>query len=430
MPAVVKRFRRLPVFHAANSLNKNPNYAPETGCRDRSRLESDIIDRTGYKSKIRHFVMIHSGLAGLSAGEFLRRHWQKNPWLARDALPECAAILQRGDLFELAGREDLDSRLVLRSGSRWQLRHGPFARRDFAKLPRTGWTLLVQGVDHALPAARELLERFAFIPYARLDDVMESYAPPGGGVGPHFDSYDVFLLQGEGRRRWRIGRQRDLGLVPGAPLRILRRFRPSREWVVQPGDLLYLPPRCAHDGIAVSDCITYSIGFRAPGAQELGARFLEYLQEQLRLEGIYSDPGLKPQRRPARLGDDMVGKVRNVLRRIHWSDVDAMRFLGCYLTEPKASVLFARPSRPLAKSAFLVRAARGGARLALPSRMLFRGNTLFINGEAHAPGTAAARQLSRLADRRSLPPLARLDRESAQLLYQWYRAGYINLGDE
>ena len=374
--------------------------------------------------------MTKHALAGLSAGEFLRRYWQKKPLLVRDALPECAGIVQPDGLFELAGREDLESRLVLRSGSRWQVRHGPFARREFAKLPRQGWTLLVQGVDHALPAARELLERFSFIPYARLDDVMVSYAPPGGGVGPHFDSYDVFLLQGKGKRRWRIGRQRDLDLVPGAPLRILRRFRPSREWMVQPGDLLYLPPRCAHDGIAVSDCITYSIGFRAPGAQELGARFLEFLQEQLHLDGTYSDPGLQPQRRPARIADDMLRKVRGVLRRIHWSDADAMRFLGCYLTEPKASVLFARPSRPLSESAFLARAARRGTRLALPSRMLFRGNTLFINGEAHTPGATAARRLARLADRRSLPPFPRLDHESAQLLYQWYRAGYIKLNND
>jgi 50S ribosomal protein L16 3-hydroxylase len=374
--------------------------------------------------------MTKHALAGLSASEFLRRHWQKKPLLVRDALPECAGIVQPDGLFELAGREDLESRLVLRSGTRWQVRHGPFARREFTKLPRQGWTLLVQGVDHALPAARALLERFSFIPYARLDDVMVSYAPPGGGVGPHFDSYDVFLLQGEGRRRWRVSRQRDLELVPGAPLRILRRFRPSREWMVQQGDLLYLPPRCAHDGIAVGDCITYSIGFRAPGAQELGARFLEFLQEQLRLDGIYSDPELQSQRRPARIADDMLRKVRDVLRRIHWNDADAMRFLGCYLTEPKASVLFARPSRPLSESAFQARGARRGTRLALPSRMLFRGNTIFINGEVHTPGATAARRLARLADRRSLPPLPRLDRESARLLYQWYRAGYIKLNSD
>ena len=374
--------------------------------------------------------MTKHALAELSASEFLRRYWQKKPLLARNAQPGCAGIVQPGGLFDLAGREDLESRLVLRHGSRWQVRHGPFGRRAFAKLPRRGWTLLVQGVDRVLPAARQLLERFSFIPYARLDDVMVSYAPPGGGVGPHFDSYDVFLLQGEGSRRWRIGRQRDLELVPGAPLRILRRFRPSREWVTQAGDLLYLPPRCAHDGIALSDCITYSIGFRAPGAQELGARFLEFLQDQLNLDGQYTDPGLKSQRRPARLADDMLRKVRRVLRRIHWNDADATRFLGCYLTEPRASVLFERPSRPLSESAFRARVARGGTRLALPSRMLFRGSTLFINGEAHTPGATAARPLSRLADRRSLPPHLRLDRESAQLLYQWYRAGYIQLNGE
>ena len=365
--------------------------------------------------------------AGLRAGEFLRRYWQKRPLLVRNALPEYAAIVQPGALFELAGRQDLESRLVLRHGNRWQVRHGPFARREISKLPRAGWTLLVQGVDHALPAASRLLQQFAFLPYARLDDVMVSFAPPGGGVGPHFDSYDVFLLQGAGTRRWRISGQRDLSLVDDAPLRILRRFRPAREWVVQPGDLLYLPPRCPHDGVALSDCITYSIGFRAPGAQELGVRFLEFLQEHIELPGIYADPGLRPQRRPARLADDMVRKISRVLRRIRWSDGDAARFLGCYLTEPKDHVLFARPSRPLSEAAFSALTARRGVRLALPTRMLFRGSALFINGEAHEVAAPAAQRLARLADRRTLPGPMRCDRESARLLYQWYRAGYIQV---
>jgi len=366
-------------------------------------------------------------LAGLTAGGFLRRYWQKKPLLARRALVECAGIVQPGTLFSLAGRDDLESRLVRREGQRWKVRYGPFDPRELRRLPRSGWTLLVQGVNHALPAAQKLLDEFAFIPYARLDDLMVSYAPRGGGVGPHFDSYDVFLLQGEGRRRWRISRQRDLALVDGAPLKILRRFRPSREWELQAGDLLYLPPRCAHDGVAITDCITYSIGFRAPGAQELGTRFLEYLQDELRLDGIYEDRGLRPARRPAWLDDDMVRKVRGMLRRIRWSDGDVVRFLGCYLTEPKSHVLFTRPSRPLTEGAFSARAARCGVRLAAPTRMLFRDGTLFINGEAHAPAAPAVRRLSRLADRRALPPAARPDREIIPLLYQWYRAGYIHL---
>ena len=367
--------------------------------------------------------------AGLTAGAFLRRHWQKKPLLARGALLECAGIVQRDTLIALAGREDLEARLVQRDGRRWRVRHGPFEPRAFSRLPRSGWTLLVQGVNHVLPAAQQILDEFAFIPYARLDDLMVSYAPRGGGVGPHFDSYDVFLLQGEGRRRWRVSRQRDLALVAGAPLRILRRFKPAREWILRPGDLLYLPPRCAHDGIALDDCITYSVGFRAPGAQELGARFLEFLQDELQLEGIYEDRGLRPARRPAWLADDMVRRMLGMLRRIRWSDADAVRFLGCHLTEPKSHVLFARPHRALNEGAFAAGTARRGLRLAGPTRMLFRGATIFINGEAHRLGAPASRRISRLADRRSLPP-ARLDRELLEVLYPWYRAGYLTIGDE
>jgi 50S ribosomal protein L16 3-hydroxylase len=281
-----------------------------------------------------------------------------------------------------------------------------------------------------LPAAQKLLEHFAFVPYARLDDLMVSYAPSGGGVGPHFDSYDVFLLQGEGRRRWRLSAQRDLALVEGAPLRILRRFRPKREWVLQPGDLLYLPPRYAHDGVALTDCITYSIGFRAPEAQELGARFLEFLQDGLRVEGMYEDPGLKPARRPAWLGDDMVLGMRAMLRRVRWTDLDVVRFFGSYLTEPRAHVRFARPHRPLAESAFAAQAARHGIRLAGPTRMLFREATIYINGEAHAFPAPALRPLSKLADHRRLASLGRVDRDTRQRLYQWYRAGYLRIGDE
>jgi 50S ribosomal protein L16 3-hydroxylase len=368
-------------------------------------------------------------LGGLTPAQFLHRHWQKKPLLVRDALPQFADLVRPGTLFELAGHDDLESRLVQRRGRRWHVRYGPFGRRELARMPRSGWTLLVQGVDHALPGARALLDAFSFVPHARLDDLMVSYAPPGGGVGPHFDRYDVFLLQGQGRRRWRVSRQRDLDLIDGAPLKILRRFRPSREWICATGDLLYLPPRCAHDGVALSECITYSIGFRAPGAQELGTRFLEYLQDELRLDGIYEDRGLRPARRPALLADDMVRNMRGMLQRVRWSDRDVVRFLGCYLTEPKSHVVFTRPSRPLTEGAFSTQASRRGVRLAAPTRMLFRDGTLFINGEAHAPAAPAVRLLSRLADRHALPPLARPDRETVHTLYQWYRAGYVTLGD-
>ncbi len=185
-------------------------------------------------------------------------------------------------MIELACRDDVESRLVIGTRSTWRVEHGPFRRRDFARLPPRNWTLLVNGLETVLPAARVLQQKFSFIPYARHDDVMASYAAPGGSVGPHFDSYDVFLVQGAGTRRWQIGRQRDLALIDGAPLRMLQRFRPQRAWTVQSGDLLYLPPRYAHHGVAIDECITWSVGFRAPGRQDMAERFLDFLRDELR----------------------------------------------------------------------------------------------------------------------------------------------------
>jgi len=372
--------------------------------------------------------MTKDRLGDLSVEQFLRRHWQKKPFLARGALSRYADLVQRDQLFDLAARDDLDSRLVTRRGTRWHVRYGPFARREFRRLPHSGWTLLVQGIDRALPAAQKLLQQFAFLPHARLDDVMVSYAPPGGGVGPHFDSYDVFLLQLRGARRWRAGRQRDLSLVEGAPLRILRRFRPTTEWTLNPGDMLYLPPRYAHEGTALTDCMTCSIGFRAPGAQELGTRFLEFLQDELRLDGIYEDPGLRRQRHPAFLDDFMVQKLNRMLSRVRWNAADVERFLGCYLTEPKPNVVFVRPQRPASPRVFARRVARMGVELALPTRMLFRDSVFFINGEACRVRSRAARALRRLADERALPGSAADTREILNRLYEWYRAGYLVLG--
>ncbi|MFM7704211.1 MAG: cupin domain-containing protein, partial [Rubrivivax sp.] len=186
-------------------------------------------------------------LGGLTPRTFMRRHWHKAPLLVRQALPGVAAPLAPAALFALAQQESVESRLVVREGARWRLRHGPLPRRALPPLRQPGWTLLVQGLDLHVPAAHGLLARFRFVPDARLDDLMVSYASDGGGVGPHLDSYDVFLIQVQGRRHWRIGRVRDDRLVEGVPLKILQRFEPEQEWVLEPGDLLYLPPRWGHD---------------------------------------------------------------------------------------------------------------------------------------------------------------------------------------
>src|SRR5215470_14911822 len=270
-------------------------------------------------------------LGGMSAAQFLRRHWQKRPLLVRKAIPIFADPLSSDALFALAARDDVESRIVLQERGRWSLMHGPFRKSVRRALPRHKWTLLVQGVNLHVVAGDALLRRFDFIPYARLDDLMVSYAAPGGGVGPHVDSYDVFLLQGAGRRRWRISRQRDLALVRELPLKILARFRAQREWLLGPGDMLYLPPQVAHEGTAVDACMTYSIGFRTPGAQELAIAFLDWLRDRIALDGRYADSGLVASKRePARIGASLRQYAVATLSRVSWDERDAARFLGCY----------------------------------------------------------------------------------------------------
>ena len=366
-------------------------------------------------------------LNGLNPAQFLRRHWQKKPLLARAGLPQFASLVTRRDLFEMARSADTESRLILRNGRRWQVNHGPFTRRDFAQLPARNWTLLVQGVNHVLPQAQALLAQFDFIPYARLDDLMVSFAPPGGGVGPHFDSYDVFLLQGEGRRRWRVSRQRDLALVEGAPLKILRDFRASREWELAPGDLLYLPPRCAHDGVALEECITCSIGFRAPSAQDLCSRFLDFVQDRLDAPGLYADPELRPARHPARIDRQLTRGLLRLLEGARWNRADMLHFIGEDLSTPKPHVVYSPPQRPLSQTAFAKTVARQGLRLALPSILLYDDTAFYINGERRTAPARARPCIERLADHRGLPPSA-VPAAALETLHAWYRAGYVVTG--
>lgn len=367
-------------------------------------------------------------LNGLTPAQFLQRHWQKKPLLARAALPQFATLLGRRELIELAQCAEAESRLVIRDGRRWRLRHGPFSRRDFSALPARNWTLLVQGVNHLLPQAQDLLERFAFIPHARLDDLMVSYAPPGGGVGPHFDSYDVFLLQGEGRRHWRISSQRDLALIDNAPLKILRYFHATREWTLSAGDMLYLPPRCAHDGVAIEECITYSIGFRAPSAQDLCAHFLDFLQDRLDIPGIYADPDLKPTQNPGRIDGSMARRLLQMLGRLRWTREDLLQFIGEDLSTPKPHVLFTPPRRPLSVTAFSRRVTAAGLHLAPQTLLLYDDRAFYINGERCIAPAAARARLSRLADRKRLPP-SPLPAAAAELLHEWYRSGYLLPGE-
>ncbi|HDR9473468.1 cupin domain-containing protein [Burkholderia multivorans] len=376
-------------------------------------------------------------LGGLTPAQFMRRYWQKKPLLIRQAMPGVKPPVTRDALFDLAADYDAESRLITHFRNKWQLAHGPFEPGSLPAVTRDAWTLLVQGLDLHVDAARALLDRFRFIPDVRLDDLMISYATNGGGVGPHFDSYDVFLLQVEGRRRWRIGAQQDLSLQAGVPLKILANFEPTDEWVLEPGDMLYLPPHIAHDGVAEGECMTCSIGFRAPSAGELGAQFLYYLAERgdLRDSGaddLYRDPKQPAVAAPAELPPAMVERVAEIVDAIRWRKRDVAEFLGCYLSEPKSNVVFEPPARPLSEAAFVAQASRRGIRLDRRAALLYNARSYFINGE-EGPLEEAGEWLPELANQRQMEAkrfvtLSRVPSMTA-LLHEWYRAGWIRVGN-
>ncbi|SIT42621.1 Cupin 4 family protein [Paraburkholderia piptadeniae] len=368
----------------------------------------------------------------------MRRYWQKKPLLIRQAIPDIVAPLARDELFELADQDDVESRLITHFRNRWQLEHGPFAADELPSVKQRAWTLLVQGVDLHNDRARALLDRFRFVPDARLDDLMISYATDGGGVGPHFDSYDVFLLQVHGTRRWRIGAQRDLSLQPGLPLKVLQHFEPEEEWVLEPGDMLYLPPHIAHDGVAQGECMTCSIGFRAPSTSELAAQFLYYLAERGEAHAspngsaLYRDPQQPAVERPAELPPALVDRVGAILAKVDWSDKDVSSFLGTYLSEPKPSVVFDSPERPLDEARFMRRAMKEGVRLDRKTVLLYDSRSYYLNGE-ESRLAGVKNWVIELADNRSLSAkrFVTLSPQSSMtaLLHEWYRAGWIQMGE-
>ncbi len=364
-------------------------------------------------------------LGGLSPAQFMRRHWQKKPLLVRQAWPDAAAPIERRGLFALAARDDVESRLVRREGRGWALRHGPLPRRALPPLKRPGWTLLVQGLDLHLPAARALLDRFAFIPHARLDDLMLSWASDRGGVGPHVDSYDVFLLQVAGRRRWRIGRCRDPRLRPSLPLKILARFEPEQEWVLEPGDLLYLPPMWAHDGEAVGECMTASIGFRSPARDEIARALMARCLDDEEADPpagpsrLYADPSQPATEHPGRVPAALADFAAEALRQALGDGERIGQWLGEWLSEPKPGVWFDAGTAP---------APGAGLRLDARSRMLYDDRCLYLNGESWRMGGRDAQVLRRLADRRRIEAreLARLSAPARTTVAEWIDAGWLH----
>lgn len=374
-------------------------------------------------------------LGGLSPAAFMKKHWQKKPLLIRQAVPGVRPPIERKDLFELAGRDDVESRLIVQgpgatkgrgkagaqaSDADWSLRHGPIARRSLPPMSQPHWTLLVQGLDLHVPAAHELLSRFRFVPDARLDDLMISYATDGGGVGPHFDSYDVFLLQVHGVRKWRIGRLKDDTLVPGKPLKILQNFECEQEWVLEPGDMLYLPPRWAHDGIAQGECMTCSIGFRVPEAHALAAELLVRIAEGQDTDQrlLYKDPQQPATAEPGRMPADLQAFAAEAVARALKDPAQVLAALGEVMTEPKPKVWFDIAD---------VLPAGAGVVLHPATRMMYDDQRVYCNGESWRAAGADARLLRRLADRRELSAadVARASTALRDLLDQFCEDGWL-----
>jgi 50S ribosomal protein L16 3-hydroxylase len=365
-------------------------------------------------------------LGGLSPQTFMRRHWQKKPLLIRAAVATEATgamLIERSQLFELAAREEVESRLVQHTRNQWSLRHGPFSRRGLPALSRRQWTLLVQGVDLHWPAAHALISRFRFVPDARLDDLMVSYASDGGGVGPHVDSYDVFLLQIHGRRRWRIAQRFDPALQPGVPLKLLSDFEAEQEWTLEPGDMLYLPPMWAHDGVAEGECMTASIGFRVPRRDALGHEVMQRMLDEVEPaddDPLYRDPRQPATPSPGRIPAALQVFAAQALARSLADERTLACALGEVLSEPKPGVLFEPAGTRVATDR--------GVRLDRRTRMMYDRWHVFINGESFRAGGHDARAMRQLADRRVLswPRVAALGDDARQLLAEWARAGWVH----
>ncbi len=298
----------------------------------------------------------------LSPEEFLERHWQRSPVLFRGALPGFRSPIDPDELAGLACEQEVESRLVQgHIGSRFSLEHGPFEETRFTELPPRDWTLLVQDVDKHVPDVGALLEPFRFIPDWRIDDIMVSFAAPGGSVGPHTDQYDVFLLQAQGRRRWQLSERFDPRLRDDCDLKVLEHFQPEQQFVVEPGDLLYLPPNVAHFGLALDEAVTLSIGFRAPDQRELCLALGDAVSERANPNARFSDPGRKRPARPAQIESADLARLRQLIRDAAVLDDLALdRVIAGYLTRPKPHL---EEHGPDTTEKQLLRRLNAGARL-------------------------------------------------------------------
>lgn len=361
----------------------------------------------------------------------MTEHWHIKPFLFRQAFPNFEPLCDFDTIAEMASDEDIESRLIQHSKAGWTLEHGPFDALPSMK--KKAWTVLIQGIDHHLPEAYDLLQMFRFIPDARLDDVMLSLASDGGGVGPHYDSYDVFLLQMHGKRRWKIGPLQNKELEEGMPLKILKNFEPTEEFVLEPGDMLYLPPNYGHDGIAEGTCSTLSIGFRAPTQAEVLSGILRDMADQIdqdpgMTQTLFSDPARGLQKNPAEIPDDLLNFGFNLIRQFSAKSPQIQRSMGILLTEPKPHVYFVNNTEDQEIHEIISVLGERGIALSMKTKMLFKDADFYINGDTVNPTSAlTVKQLQMLANQREMEPI-----DAAEALknpeFQYFLIGFAKAG--
>ncbi|ALG68869.1 cupin domain-containing protein [Beggiatoa leptomitoformis] len=327
--------------------------------------------------------------ASLTPADFLKYYWQKRPLLIRQAIPNFKNPIPPKDLLDLACEEMVESRLIMEKGGKtpWEVHYSPLQKKMFKRLPKTHWTVLVQEANRYFTDAEDILDRFSFIPNWRIDDLMISYAVPEGSVGAHLDSYDVFLLQAYGKRRWQISRQQG-EFIPDLELRILREFTPEEEWILEPGDMLYLPPNIAHYGVAVDECMTFSIGFLAPSHTDMLNHYVTHLVTQLDQDRRYIDPELTPQTEQGEISQAALDKIYPIINSLPTDKHSINQWFGCFITEGRnhEGAEFDCPEPPYTPEEWLAEFIQT-ARLRRAARMAFiregENATLFAQGVAY-----------------------------------------------
>lgn len=374
------------------------------------------------------------------ADRFLRDHWQKTPLLIRNLWPAWSNPLEPDELAGLACEDGVEARLIIQGADTLTMENGPFAETRFGELGQVPWTLLVNAVDHHVPDVSALLETFRFVPNWRIDDVMVSYAVDQGGVGPHFDQYDVFLIQGLGRRRWQVGAHCDgsTELLPHDDLRLLADFEATQEWILEPGDVLYVPPGVAHNGIAVGDdCMTYSIGFRAPLRGELIAHWAEHIMDQPDSDHRYADPALPLQDNPGEITPEALEGLHAMIAEKLLDRREFARWFGEYTTAPKnhdidwaPEVAIDEPDlRALVSSP--VDVIRNPASRFSFVRETAQTTVLFVDGETYECTDAAAPFAERLCahDRFPIAPADIASPSVAEIVVALFNLGAIEIED-